>query len=67
MTERFLTERQAEVLRFLADGHPPKKCVELLGMAEGTFKLHLHQAYTRLSARNGAHAVAIALRRRMIE
>ncbi len=66
MTTRLLTEKQQEVIRFLADGHAPKQCRELIGMAEGTFKLHAHEAYLRLGARNGAHAVAIALRKGLI-
>ena len=67
MNIRLLTEKQLEVLRFLADGHAPKQCRDLIGMAEGTFKLHVHEAYIRLGARNGAHAVAIALRKGLIE
>ena len=61
-----LSPRQREVLSHLAAGYTPKQH-DRLGIAYGTFRTHSQLAYRKLGARNDAHAVAIALRRGLIE
>lgn len=62
-----LSPRQREVLAFIAAGNAPKNSKDVLGISYGTFKSHLLMAYTKLGARNDAHAVAIALRKGIIK
>lgn len=62
-----LTARQRDVLAFIAAGHSRKRCEEIIGIREGTFKTHLALAFARLGAHNDAHAVAIAMRKGLIE
>lgn len=66
MTELTLSPRQRDVLKHIADGYRPKQH-DRLGIAYGTFREHLMVAYRKLGANNDAHAVAIALRRGLIE
>lgn len=61
-----LSPRQREALQFIAAGNAPKNAADL-GIAYGSLKVHLALAYAKLGARNSAHAVAIALRRGLIE
>jgi DNA-binding CsgD family transcriptional regulator len=43
-----------------------KQIADRLGIAMGTTKIHLKDAYTRLGARNKTEAVAIAIRSNLI-
>ncbi len=61
-----LTEREREVLRFVADGLSNKQIARRLNIVERTVKFHLNAAMTKLGAENRAGAVAVALRRRII-
>lgn len=62
-----LSPRQREVIAFIAAGHAPKNCRDIIGISYGTFRSHLLVAYAKLGARNDAHAVAIALRTGVID
>lgn len=57
-----LTERELQVLRLLAEGHPNRVLAERLFVSETTVKAHLRNINTKLSARNRTDAVAIARR-----
>jgi len=61
-----LTRRQAEVLGLLARGLTFLEVAVLLGLSVQTVKDHGKHARKRLGARNTAHAVAVALHRRLI-
>lgn len=67
MTTITLSPRQAEVLRFVADGGCRKTAQGRLGIADGTFRQHLQIAYRKLGVRSDAQAVAKALRLRLID
>lgn len=61
-----LTERELESLAGRADGHTQIEIGEALGISADTVTQHLNRAYKKLSAHNGAHAVAIAFRRGLL-
>jgi DNA-binding CsgD family transcriptional regulator len=61
-----LTPRELAVLRQMSLGHQLKEAAELLGLGEETVRSHLKKAQVKLGARSRTHAVAQALRRRLI-
>ncbi len=61
-----LSEREAQVLRLVADGHDTAEIAGLLCYSERTVKNDLHAVTTRLQLRNRSHAVAYALREGLI-
>ena len=62
-----VTPRQLEVLCLLANGLPEKEIARKLGISRNTVKLHVRNICLALNARSRAHAVAVALRERIIE
>lgn len=62
-----ITPRQREVLRLLADGLAEKEIARKLGISRNTVKLHVRNISLALSARSRTHAVALALRNRIID
>ena len=66
---RELSERELEALRLAAQGKSSKEMVEGLGLSisKKTMDSRLHSAVYKLGARNRTHAVAIALRTKLIE
>jgi two-component system, NarL family, nitrate/nitrite response regulator NarL len=63
----FLTRRQVEILRLMANGYSGRETGRLLGIGSETVKFHKRSIYNELGADNGPHAVASALRRGIIE
>lgn len=61
-----LTEREIEVLRLVADGHPTSEIARRLAYSERTIKNVIHGVTSRLGLRNRSHAVAYALRQGLI-
>lgn len=59
--------REMQVLEFLAEGKSNKLIARTLSITEETVKTHLRNLYEKLGAADRAHAVAIALRQRLIE
>ena len=57
-----LSEREASVLRLVAEGLSNKQIASKLGIAERTVKMHVASAMNKLGAENRAHAAAVALR-----
>jgi DNA-binding NarL/FixJ family response regulator len=57
-----LTQRQIEVLRMLAAGHPSKVIARRIGVAESTVKTHLVGIFRRLSVTTRTEAVLAAAR-----
>ncbi len=57
-----LTEREAEVLRWLAKGLANKQIAAELGISEHTVKFHVSSIYTKLNATNRTQAVREGLR-----
>lgn len=62
-----ITERRREILAMLAKGMQAKDIGRALKISGRTVKSHLVVVYAQLGAANAAHAVAIALRRGLIE
>jgi DNA-binding NarL/FixJ family response regulator len=57
-----LTEREAEVLEWLAKGLANKQIAAELGISEHTVKFHISSIYTKLNATNRTQAVREGLR-----
>ncbi len=58
-----LTEREVEVLSFVARGMANKDIAHRLGTASGTIKMHVQNILSKLGAADRTHAVTIALER----
>lgn len=61
-----LTEREAAVLRLLAEGYDTADIARQLFYSERTVKNVIHDVTSRLELRNRAHAVAYAIREGLI-
>jgi|GEM_PF-509619 len=57
-----LTQREAQVLRLLAEDLPNKEIARRLGVWTHTIKTHLHNLYAKLGARSRRDAVTRAMR-----
>jgi DNA-binding NarL/FixJ family response regulator len=62
-----LTLRELQILERLAEGRSNKGVARDLDITEETVKSHLKNLYDKLGASDRAHAVALALRQRLIE
>ena len=58
--DAILTERQAQVLRLLAAGHPNKRIAHLLDVTPDTVKSHLKLVYERLGVASRTECIARA-------
>jgi DNA-binding NarL/FixJ family response regulator len=65
--EEDLTAREMEVLRYAADGNRNRDIGQKLFISEETVKVHLKHIMEKLAASDRTQAVAIALRRGIIE
>jgi DNA-binding NarL/FixJ family response regulator len=66
-SKQTLSPREIEVLRLIAVGESNRAIATQLGINEETVKSHVKNILAKLDARNGTHAVALALRRGIIE
>jgi DNA-binding NarL/FixJ family response regulator len=57
-----LTEREAEVLLWIARGKSNRDIAEILGLSPRTVNKHLEQIYSKLGVENRASAAALAVR-----
>jgi DNA-binding CsgD family transcriptional regulator len=64
--EIHLTGREREVLTLLAQGLQLDEIATRLGIGSETVRTHVRKASERLGAANRTHAVAIAIRRKLI-
>lgn len=62
-----LTEREIHVLRQVASGNANKIIADNLEISEETVKAHIRKILSKLGANDRTHAVAIALKRGIIE
>jgi DNA-binding NarL/FixJ family response regulator len=62
-----LTAREVEVLRHIADGNRNRDIAERLFISEDTVKAHITHIMEKLGANDRTQAVAIAVRRGIIE
>jgi DNA-binding NarL/FixJ family response regulator len=65
--EDALSEREIEVLRQLASGNSNKMIADNLYLSEETIKTHMRSILSKLGANDRTHALAIALKRGIIE
>jgi LuxR family quorum sensing-dependent transcriptional regulator len=61
-----LTPREKEILQWSAAGKSSWDVSQILNLSERTVKYHIDRIMTKLDAANRTHAVAIALRKKMI-
>jgi DNA-binding CsgD family transcriptional regulator len=61
-----LTPRELSVLRLLSLGHQVSKVAELLELGEETIRTHIKKAAAKLGTKNRTHAIAQAIRLRLI-
>jgi len=66
-TDEELTSRETDVLRLIADGNSNKQIADRLSIGEATVKSHMTNILSKLHANDRTHAVAIGLRRGIIE
>ena len=62
-----LSGRQVDVLQMTARGRTNKEIGQRLGIREHTVKAHMTAIFLRLGARTRAHAVALGIKRGLIE
>jgi DNA-binding NarL/FixJ family response regulator len=65
--EEALSQRETEVLRLVAGGNRNQDIAKLLAIAEDTVKVHVKHIMEKLGAKDRTEAVAIGLRRGVIE
>jgi len=65
--EDALTEREIDVLRQVASGNANKRIADNLKISEETVKAHMRNILSKLGANDRTHALAIALKRGIIE
>ncbi len=62
-----LSERELEVLRFSADGYSLKEIADLLKISVDTVDSRSRSVIDKLNAKNMKHAIATALRNKIIK
>ena len=67
IAEESLTQRERAVLMHVAGGHRNREIARLLQISEDTVKTHLKHIIDKLGARDRTEAVAIAVRRGIIQ
>ena len=60
--EQLLTNRETEILRYIACGETNKRIAYIVGISEQTVKCHVSSILRKLRASDRAHSVALALR-----
>jgi DNA-binding NarL/FixJ family response regulator len=66
-TADMLTPREVDVLRLVAKGHANKEIAAHLSLTEETVKSHIRNILARLEAKDRTHAVAIGIKRGIID
>jgi LuxR family transcriptional regulator of spore coat protein len=62
-----LSARECQILALCADGLSDAQIGAELGISPKTVNFHIENIKRRLNARNRVHAVAMAMRRRLID
>lgn len=62
-----LTRRQRQIIQLIADGQSTSQVAKTLGLSSETVRTHTKAALARIGARDRAHAVALALRKGLID
>lgn len=64
--ETLLTQRENEVLEYLATGQKYEQIAETLFVSSGTIRKHIENIYAKLQAHNKLEAIAIARKNKII-
>jgi DNA-binding NarL/FixJ family response regulator len=67
MSDEKLTAREVEVLQQVAGGNRNRDIAEMLSISEETVKVHLKHIMDKLGASDRTQAIAIAVRRGIIQ
>ena len=67
MSDEELTAREVEVLQQVAGGNRNRDIADLLFISEETVKVHLKHIMDKLGAKDRTQAIAIAVRRGIIQ
>jgi DNA-binding NarL/FixJ family response regulator len=67
MSDENLTAREVEVLRLLTGGNRNRDIADLLHISEETVKVHVKHIMEKLGATDRTQAIAIAVRRGIIQ
>jgi DNA-binding NarL/FixJ family response regulator len=67
MSDDYLTPREVEVLQHVAGGNRNRDIAELLRISEETVKVHIKHIMDKLAAKDRTQAIAIAVRRGIIQ
>ncbi|HIK17321.1 MAG TPA: response regulator transcription factor [Leptolyngbyaceae cyanobacterium M33_DOE_097] len=62
-----LTRREQEILAFIAKGKTNQEIAEILYIAPGTVRVHVHAILQKLNVRDRTQAVVIAIERKLID
>ena len=62
-----LSERETEVLALIAQGRSNKEIGSLLGVTEGTVKIHVTNIFSKLEVTARTEAVVVAVQRGIID
>jgi two-component system response regulator DegU len=62
-----LTQRERQILTYVADGNTNKQIANVLNISEQTIKNHVSAILRKLNANDRAHAVVLAMRRGIIQ
>lgn len=66
MARPVLSERERQVLKYMASGRGNKEIGETLCISESTVKAHVRSILTKLNAMGRTEAIAIAIKRGLI-
>jgi DNA-binding NarL/FixJ family response regulator len=66
VTKPEITDREADVLRHLADGLRNKEIADKIGRSEDTVKMHLKNLFEKLGATNRTDAIRVARERGLL-
>ncbi len=61
-----LTNREIQILSYIANGNTNKQVAYVLGISEQTIKNHVSAILRKLNANDRAHAVAMAIRNQWV-
>ena len=67
MGQEDLTPRELEVIELIRNGNKNKQIADRLGISETTVNFHIKNIVDKLQANDRTHAVALALRRGLLE
>jgi DNA-binding NarL/FixJ family response regulator len=65
-TSQMLSNKELEILKYVAEGCSNKEIAKRAFISEQTVKVHVHNIFTKVGARDRAQAVAIGFRKKLL-